>query len=316
MKKEALKVGSAASIAALAAMAIITTQTSAAAALNQLTSVEEAQGFASLFDGSLRSFNDHFVNYRMQDSTNVALPPDWKVDSAIGAVITDGSQNSDIRSKVKYADFDLRFEYRNEGDGGVYYRFNLNNNVPWLSGVEFSIFNDYDNCKGCAGAALDLYGPQPLIYRPYSSQAWNSGRIVVVKDSVEHWLNGSLVVAYKYHSADFWTRFDNSRWAKTSLTLKVPGNRSGGYIEKGYLGFQALAKARWQLRNLRINPASAKMGYDKWWSTEALKVTGITAAGSGRTGKTARDFGRGALIFRTGNSPVTVDGRAALKAKP
>lgn len=238
-----------------------------AAPNNALTEVEEAQGFISLFDGSLHSFNQFFVNYRKLDSTNVALPPSWKAEG--GNIITDGTEATHLRSVHKFANFDFRFAYRNDGDGGFLYRFNLNETSPWYTGVEFQIFDDHDNCKTCAGAAVDLYNPVPLIYRPFSTGEWNHARIVAVGDSVEHWLNGTLVVGYRYHTQDFWTRFDAGRWASTSLTLKTPGNRWGGFIDKGYVGFQALANDHWQLHAIRVNSAAPRLGPDRWWAATA-----------------------------------------------
>ncbi len=299
-------------IAAMAAV-IAASASTASAALNVPSEVEEAQGFVSMFDGSLKSFNDNFVTYRKQDSTNVALPLDWKVDPSTQAMITEGAVGTDIRSTSKFADFDFRFDYRNDGDGGVYYRFTLAEAAPWYTGVEFAIFDDYDNCKTCAGAAVDLYGPKPLIYPPFSTNQWNSARIVVVGDSVEHWLNGEKVVGFKYHTTDFWTRFDVSRWAATSLTFKVPGNKWGGYIENGYVGFQALVKDHWQLRNIRINKSAPRTGYDKWWSTQASIVSSITPAKTGAhsSDKVAdlNSWDRGALIFRSARNAVTANGR-------
>ena len=246
-----------------------------AGANNALTEVEEAQGFASLFDGTLASFNRNFVNYRKLDSTNVALPPAWKADGS-GMMITDGTEATHVRSTRKFADFDFRFDYRNDGDGGFLYRFNLNETSPWYTGVEFQIFDDQDNCKTCAGAAVELYNPVPLIYRPFSTGNWNYARIVAVGDSVEHWLNGTKVVGYKYHTQDFWTRFDASRWATTSLTFKTAGNKWGGYIDNGYVGFQALANDHWQLKDIRVNPTSPKLGPDRWWTATA--TSGISPA--------------------------------------
>jgi hypothetical protein len=316
MKKQALKIGAMA--AALASFG--QAAPAAPTALNVLTEVEEAQGFTSLFDGTLRSFNDHFVNYRKQDSTNVTLPPDWKLDAEYASMTNDATVNSDIRSVVKYADFDFRFDYRNSGDGGVYYRFNLNDASPWYSGIEFAILDDYDNCKTCAGAALDLYGPQPLIYRPYSTGEWNSARIVVVKDSVEHWLNGQMVLGFKYHSPDFWSRFETSRWSNTSMSFKVPGNKWGGYIENGYVGFQALNKGQWSLRNIRINKNSPKPGYDKWWTTAASTTTGLASRKSARAAAATAAEGsgvsrQGAWIYRAGANAANAfkaDGRTVL----
>ena len=269
----------------------------AAESNNVLSEVEEAQGFSSMFDGTLKSFNNNFVNYRKLDSTNVALPPAWKADG-VGAMVTDGAEATHIRSTRKFADFDFRFDYRNDGDGGFLYRFNLNESAPWYTGVEYQIFDDADNCKLCAGAAVDLYGPQPLIYRPYAGGEWNYARIVAVGDSVEHWLNGVKVLGFKYHTADFWSRYDVSRWATTSLTLKTPGNKWGGYIESGYLGFQALANDHWQLKDVRVNGVSPRLGPDRWWSATAS--TAISAAKKTGLRKEAKliALSRGTMIFR------------------
>lgn len=38
---------------------------------NVVTEIEEAQGFASLFEGTFQGLNRHFVNYRQNDSGNV-----------------------------------------------------------------------------------------------------------------------------------------------------------------------------------------------------------------------------------------------------
>jgi hypothetical protein len=295
-------------IAALACLA------GAAIPSNKLSEVEEAQGFVSLFDGSLKSFNASFVNYRKLDSTNVALPPSWKVDPA-GSMITDGAEPTHVRSTQKFANFDFRFDYRCDGDGGFFYRFNLSETSPWYTGVEYQVFNDADNCKTCAGAAVDLYNPVPLIYRPFSTGEWNHARVVAVGDSVEHWLNGTLVVAYKYHTQDFWTRFDVSRWASTSLTFKTPGNKWGGFIENGYLGFQALANVHWQMQGVRVNGASPRLGPDRWWSATA-STTGIAAPAKSELRKQAQIgfLRQGTFIFRPGQgAAVNASGRSVAR---
>lgn len=288
-------------IAAWSAMA-------AAETVNALSEVEEAQGFTSLFDGSLQSFNANFVNYRKQDSANVALPPSWKADGA-GNMITDGAEATHVRSTRKYADFDFRFDYRNDGDGGFLYRFTLGESAPWYTGVEFQVFDDQDNCKTCAGAAVDLYPPQPLIYRPFATGEWNHARVVVVGDSVEHWLNGTKVVGYKYHTQDFWTRFDASRWSASSLTFKTPGNKWGGYIDNGYVGFQALANDHWQLRNIRINAAAPRLGADRWWS--ASVATSIAPRRDARVAHRPRmSLRRSAMALGAPGREVNAAGRS------
>ncbi len=281
---------------------------SAAENNNKLTEVEDAQGFVSLFDGSLKSFNDNFVNYRKQDSTNVVLPPSWKVD-AQGAMITEGADPTHVRSTRKFGDFDFRFNYRNDGDGGFLYRFNLSESAPWYTGVEFQIFDDPDNCKTCAGAAVDLYQPQPLVYRRFSSGDWNYARIVAVGDSVEHWLNGVKVCGFKYHTTDFWNHFDVSRWATTSLTLKTPGNKWGGYIESGYVGFQALANDHWQLKDVRVNPAAPRLGPDRWWAASTSTAIAPVQKTALRKQANLIALRRGTFIFRPEGTSADATGR-------
>ncbi len=280
-----------------------------------LSEIERAQGFVSMFDGTREDFQKHFVTYKQGDTGNVVLSPEWQADAALQAMTTSGASTNYIRSSKRYADFDFRFDYRNDSDGGVFYRFTVDLSVPYGTGLEFSIIDDEDNCLTCAAAVHRMYKPAPLIYRKRAGGEWNHGRIVAVKDSVEHWLNGSRILGFKYHSPDFWVRFDAARWDSVSarwLTFKVPGNRKGGYIEKGYLGFQAVKGDHWQLRNVRVNGASPRLGEDEWWGAAALSLhTAAPGRGTGAASKvpgTAPRFGS-PLLGKQGITPVTADGR-------
>ena len=101
---------------------------------NQLSDVEICQGFTSLFDGTATTFRNQFVNYiRMtgqQYQSGRGL--DRGRDDPIHY-----QQRSDIRSKTKYRDFDLRMTYKNTGNEGVYYRFSTVGAWPYESGVEW-----------------------------------------------------------------------------------------------------------------------------------------------------------------------------------
>jgi len=43
---------------------------------------------------------------------------------------------------------------------------------------------------------------------------WNSGRIVVKGDQVEHWMNGELVASVEIGSEDWQERFEKSKYRK------------------------------------------------------------------------------------------------------
>ncbi len=233
----------------------------AARPLNALTDNEIEEGYTLLFDGSRESFANNFVDYQQNVSDNIFLDTKWSAD--IGNYITMPGTGPDIRSKLQYRDFDLRLEYRNSGNQGIFYRFRVSQSLPWQTGVEFAIDNLVSTTllKSNPGAAYDMFGHSQTVYNPFSLGLWNSVRIVAVGDSVEHWMNGVKLIGYKYHSATWWSAYNLSKWASfPSYCMKTPGDRGSGYIDEGYIGFEGDHGGAWQIRNLRINAVSPKIG--------------------------------------------------------
>jgi hypothetical protein len=205
--------------------------------------------------------------------------------------------------------------YKNTGNQGIYYRFTTVAAWPYESGVEFAIDNNptpAEGPKSSAGAAYDMWAPSSFTYKAYNTTdaSWNELRIVVKKDSVEHWMNGTKVVGFRYHSDAWWTAYDNSKWKGVSTySMKVAGDRRGGYIDEGYIGFQGTHGGKWYIRNLRIlsDTSKVKMG---------AVVTTCTPVGIGtEAGKkplaSAMERLTGALRIRfaeTTASNVTVSG--------
>jgi hypothetical protein len=124
--------------------------------------------------------------------------------------------------------------------------------------VEYAINNVTNLGKDNPGAAYDLYAPpDPVPYNSFSSQKWNNARIIVKGDSVEHWSNSVKVVGYKYHSPDFWTRYNVSKWVTEgprTLTNLVQGRQdvNSGYITEGFLGLQGDHSGKWQIKDLKV----------------------------------------------------------------
>jgi hypothetical protein len=199
------------------------------------------------------------VNYEKNNASNTTLSTGWTTDSA-GSIVTAGN-TSNIRSTRTYGNFDFRMEYRNDGNQGIIYRHLLTGDAAWQTGVEFAVNNDSNKTKASPGAAYDLYAPSPNAYSVYGSGKWNSARIVAVGDSVEHWMNGVKVVGYKYHSPAWWTAYSASKWESLqTMSFKVPGNKTEGYITEGYLGLEGDHGGKWQIRNIRINSTNPKLG--------------------------------------------------------
>jgi hypothetical protein len=228
---------------------------------NVLAPVETAEGYKLLFDGTLKSFQDNFVDYVKGDSTNTNLDAGWKANTTDKTLTLPNGKtnnNSDARTKRKYKDFELRWDYRTDGNEGVIYRAYVTQDRIWLTGVEYAINNVTNLGKDNPGGAYDLYAPpNPVPYNDFSTGKWNTGRIVCIGDSVEHWSNGVKVVAYKYHSQNFWTQYNASKWVAEgprTLTNLVPGRQDvgSGFITEGYIGLQGDHGGKWQIKNFKI----------------------------------------------------------------
>ncbi len=230
---------------------------------NVLSPAEKSQGFELLFDGTYEGFKKNFTQYGKGDSLSDTLPQEWKLDSLNQSMITTQFTN-DIRSKKKYRDFDFRGDFRSNGSQGFYYRALLSGDVLGHTGPEYKLFERPDEFKdsteGSGGVWL-LYMAKINYQYSFTNEKWNSVRIVVIADSVEHWMNGSLSLAYRIHSPDFWKHYDErGRGLGPLFTMKVPGDRNSGYIEEGYLGIRGDWAGLWNLRNMRINSVNPKFG--------------------------------------------------------
>ncbi len=241
------------------------------AQINTLSDCEKQEGFNLLFDGTLASFQGNWTAYKQGSEDNTAPPSqEWKVEAATSSIITTNS-TSDIRSKQKYADFDLRFSFRNPHNEGIYYRELTTKASGWETGIEYQIDEASTNPLTVTGAAYDLFPVVTNVLNSFASGLWNEARIVVKgnldangkkTDSVEHWLNGRRIVAFRYGSPAFWTAYAANKWVGyPSFCQPIPGDKSSTPIPTGYIGFQGDHDGLWKIRNLRINSTPAvKLG--------------------------------------------------------
>jgi hypothetical protein len=259
---------------------------------NKLCPSEDAQGFKSLFDGTAESFRSNFVNYQNGIETNTNLDPEWQLNAAEKAIKSESStEDARFKSKVHTnPGFDLRWTYRNPGNQGVIYMGTVQGGRNYNTGVEYAIDNRTDENRASPGGAFDIFPPSPNTYRLFSSGLWNDARLVVVGDSVEHWMNGSKVLGYKYHNKRFWDAYDVSKWsASNSVSNAIQGQRGSpgqGYITDGYWSWQGVHGGAWLIRSLRIDTVHAALGApkNKDWERAAL-----TACESGPTGVVKND---------------------------
>jgi hypothetical protein len=185
---------------------------------NQLTPAETKAGWRLLFDGRTTS------GWRAFKKTDFPTRP-WVVrDGALTRVATAGAADhggADIVTADTFSDFDLRFEWRISpaGNSGLKYFVTEDREGPIAH--EYQVLDDARHPDGKIGphrqtaAFYDVLPPaagKPL--RPVGE--WNESRILVRGNHVEHWLNGSKVLAYELGSPEVKAAIARSKFKDVS----------------------------------------------------------------------------------------------------
>ena len=231
---------------------------------NSLLPCEQSQGFQLLFDGTVANFRGNFANFKANNDVNTDIDPLWTLCAADSSICTMNTASQNIRSRLKYSDFDLRLDYRNDDDAGIFYRGLTRTAAWWGTSMEYGI----DNRTGLPGkerpgSAFAFMAPAVNNYNSYASGKWNSVRIVAKGDSVEHWHNNAKVLGFK-----FW----NARWNDSLNSTVNPSKWKGSpdfaqntsgckcMVPSGYFGFQGDHVTSWHIRNLRIGSGTVNLG--------------------------------------------------------
>jgi hypothetical protein len=163
--------------------------------VNQLSPEEKALGYKLLFDGQTtkgwRSFK------------KPGFP-------AKGWVIEDGSlkcvaggKGGDIITEEQFTDFDLRWDWRlpPKSNNGV--KYFITEQRASAIGHEYQMIDD-TLVKDPLGSTASFYEVlPPKADKPLNPPGvWNSSRISVQGNHVEHWLNGAKVVEYELGSEE------------------------------------------------------------------------------------------------------------------
>lgn len=209
----------------------------ASAPMNTLTAAEQRDGWKLVFDGKTTA---GWRNYRKQ-----TVGPGWTV---VDGVLTRSGENAgDIITDGQYRNFDLMLDWRisEGGNSGVMYRASEEGNYVWQSGPEMQILDDARHADGksqltSAGSVFAVYPAPRGIVRPAGE--WNSARVLVDGNHVEHWLNGTKVVEYELGSAGWVERVAASKWAREPLYGRAPS---------GHIGLQDHGD-RVEFRNIRV----------------------------------------------------------------
>lgn len=216
---------------------------------NTLTVLEKEAGWVLLWDGETTN------GWRSAKADSFPAKG-WEIKDGVLSVLSSGGAESrnggDIITTREFSSFELQADFRitTGANSGIKYFVDpeLNKGKGSAIGLEFQILDDDvhpDARNGTAGnrtmgslydliPAVNLSNPdtrQKLVHPPGS---WNSARIVVRGNEVEHWLNGIKVVEYNRGTEVFaalvarskyaeWPNF--GRWEKGPILLQDHGDR-------------------------------------------------------------------------------------------
>ena len=169
----------------------------------------------------------------------------WRVEDG---ALTKSGDASDLVTKDSFGDFELEWEWKigPGGNSGVVYRGVPTGEYFYSTAQEYQLLDDAGHPDGqnrltAAGSNFALYPSPAGIVHPAGE--WNASRIVARGAHVEHWLNGTKVVAYEQWSPDWEARVKASKFATW------PGF---GRAARGYIGVQGDHPGDLWLRNVRI----------------------------------------------------------------
>lgn len=210
--------------------------TDAARPANALTPEEVQQGWQLLFDGSTTG------GWRGYNRTD--MPDGWQ---AVDGALTRVAEAGDIITMEQYGDFELALDWlvRPRGNSGVFYRALESDDPIYYSAPEMQVLDDAGHADGgsrltAAGANYGLHPAPEGVVRPAGE--WNSVRLIVNGNHVEHWLNGQKIVEYELGSDDWKQRVANSKFVEWPAY---------GTAARGHIGLQD--HGDWvAFRNIRI----------------------------------------------------------------
>ncbi len=150
-----------------------------------------------------------------------------KIASGDIPVAADGQplEGGDLLSVDTWKDFDFRFEWKVAPGANSGIKYNVSEHLSIANspataalGFEYQILDDDlhpDAANGenrQAGALYDLIEPNAQkLLRPVGE--FNSGRILLIGNHGEHWLNGVKILEYDLDSEDFARRLAASKYA-------------------------------------------------------------------------------------------------------
>jgi Domain of Unknown Function (DUF1080) len=209
-----------------------------------LTEAQKAEGWQLLFDGQTTQGWQIFK--ARENNTWEVVDGTLHCKAVDESVMGVGDKRSDIMTSTEYDNFELAFDWKiaAEGNTGVMFRVTEEFEQPYYSGPEYQLMDDpafpNETPDHLTGSNYGMHAAGKTNIKPAGE--WNSSKLIVNKNHVEHWLNGDKVVEYELNSPEW-------------LALKKAGkwNEAAGYgaAPKGHIVFQDHGSEAW-FRNIMI----------------------------------------------------------------
>jgi hypothetical protein len=202
---------------------------------NTLTAGERAAGWRLLFDGATTQ------GWRTYGKPGIT---GWQV---VDGALTRTGPGGDIITTDKYRNFELIADWKiaEGGNSGIFYRAVETADPIYYSAPEMQVLDDAKHNDGrsemtSAGSNFALYPARRGVVKPAGQ--WNTARLVVNGNHVEHWLNDVKLVEYELGSPE---------WKERVAKSKFNAWPAYGKAAEGYIGLQE--HGDWvAFRNIRV----------------------------------------------------------------
>jgi hypothetical protein len=188
-------------MAAALAASISLAGAAAAQVPNQLSAAEQQAGWTLLFNGTSL---DGWRGYKRPDATGTRwVAKDGLLCLAPGDS-TDTRGARDIVTAKPYSQFELSWDWRISEGGNSGVKYFVLEDRDGAIGHEYQVIDDAKHPDAKIGPhrqTAAFYDVLPATNRPSKPAGeWNTSRVVVRGNDVEHWLNGTKVLSYTLDS--------------------------------------------------------------------------------------------------------------------